>query len=246
MIARNDRWAEQMPKEEWSIYRPVLEECQQARLQFALGGGMAFSYYADMWRNTKDLDLYIRPTDRERAIAILTSCGFEDYHDKVGYDRSWIYRGFKDGLIVDFISSMANHRADVDDQWLHGPTVTIDRMNLNVIPVEELIFAKLYVCQRDRCDWPDLLNILHMHEPIDWERLLERVGDDWPLLSGLLCIFAWLCPVRASALPRSVWRRMGLDLPLEGPECEENSERVRLLESRPWFVPLERHRSKAL
>jgi hypothetical protein len=246
IIARSDSWARQMPEEEWAVYRPVLEQCRASDLPVALGGGLAFSYYSGMWRNTKDMDLYMLPSDVQRGMAILTACGFEDYHSRVGYDRSWIYRGYRDGVIVDLISSMANHRAEVDRKWLAGPTVQIGGLQLRVIPVEELIFAKLYVCQRDRCDWPDLLNILHTQDSINWDHLLERVEDDWPLLSGLLCVFAWLCPTRAAELPSSVWTRLGLNLPLQGPPCENAARRIELLESRPWFVPIERTRTDAL
>ena len=30
-----------------------------------------------------------------------------------------------------------------------------------MLPPEELIWAKLYVLQRDRSDWPDILNLLY-------------------------------------------------------------------------------------
>lgn len=235
-------WASEMPAEEWEVYQPVVEATEREGLPFALGGGLAFSYYAKMWRNTKDLDFYMRHRDVPSMIGLLKHHGFEDYFDTRSYDRSWIYRSSKGDLIIDVIWSMPNHRGDVDVGWVtQGPMTTIRGTPLRILPAEELTWAKLYVFQRERCDWPDLLNVIHGAGPaMDWERLLERVGTDRRLLAGLLCVFSWMCPYRALELPNWLWDRLGLAPPPPGPRCEEGT-RPRMLESRPWFAPLQRH-----
>jgi hypothetical protein len=231
----------QIPQSEWALYRRVLVELKSRSIRSALGGGFAWSYYSGMWRDTKDMDLYILRSDRETAIEVLHAAGFEDYHDRAPYDRGWIYRGYQQGVIVDLIWCLANYRADVTEDWLVEPQVRLKDMQAAALGPEELIFCKLYVIQRERCDWPDLLSLLHAQAPtLRWERLLELVGADVGLVRGLLCVFSWLCPQRAGEAPAWVWERLGLARPEPGPRCDESHERVKLLDARPWFAPLVR------
>jgi len=99
-------------------------------------------------------------------------------------------------------------------------------------PVEELIWAKLYVLQRDRCDWPDIINLIQAaSDTIDWDHLLERLGDDAPLLAAALTVYGWLAPdsllklpVLVELLARPTHRR------------PDATPREKLLDSRPWFT----------
>ncbi len=237
-------WAALIPETEWALYKSVLERVETSGFPFAIGGGFAFSHYAGRWRDTKDIDLYILPRDRASVIAILTDLGFTDFYDRLPYDRGWIYRGFRDGVLVDLIWASANaHHRVTDEQWFaRADWVSIRGVPVRMVPVEELVFTKLYVVQRDRCDWPDLLNVLHSQaHVIDWEHLLFRVGEDARLLGGLLSVFGWVCAPQAHHLPEWVWPRVGLLPPNGGPPCANQQARIRLLDSRDWFGPSRPH-----
>lgn len=228
-----------IPTEEWNVVRPALELVQSRGLRFALGGGFAFSAYSERCRSTKDLDLFVRPCDRDAFVQALTEAGFVDYFEQKAYERSWIYRARRDGAIVDIIWEMANHRAAVDDAWLSGGRqVVVHGMTLDVLPLEELFWAKLYVLQHDRCDWDDLLNLLYfVAEEIDWDHLLARVGEDCELVGAICAVFRWMCPDRASTIPDWVYLKLGL-WP-EAPDCAQSGDsgrdRVKLLDTREWF-----------
>jgi hypothetical protein len=228
-----------VPREDWTYVGPALEKMRSRGLRFALGGGFALSAYSNRVRATKDLDLFVRPEDRQRFIEALTDSGFTDYHETCPYDRSWIYRGYRDRAIVDIIWEMANHRAAVDERWLCGDRcVRLYGTRLRVIPLEELIWAKLYVMQHDRCDWPDLLNLLDSAvDSIDWRRLLLRVGDDTDLLGSLLGSFRWLSPERARAVPGNVLELLGICPEPALPTAGSSADRARLLDSRDWLGP---------
>jgi hypothetical protein len=115
-----------IPDAEWRLYEAILRAAQSAGLPFALGGGFAYSAYSGLWRNTKDIDLYILPEQRQQMIDIVTQQGFTDYFSVKGYDRSWIYRSTRDDVIADIIWDMPNHRAAVDEHWLtHGQMLRI-------------------------------------------------------------------------------------------------------------------------
>ncbi len=221
--------------EQWSVYRQVIAGARRRGIRFALGGGFAVSVYTGQWRASKDLDVYVLPRDREAMIGITARVGLTDYHERVPYDRTWIYRSAKEDIIVDIMWSMANHRAPVDEAWLlRGAAVNVNGEHLRVLPVEEMIWDKLYVMQRDRCDWPDTLNLLYAAGPtLDWRYLLSRVDGDAPLLRALLSVFSWVSPGRACALPRWIWDAIGLPPPEDGPDSHR--ARVDLLDRRTWF-----------
>jgi hypothetical protein len=221
------------------VYREVIRQARAEGVPFAFGGAFATAVYTGDLRNTKDFDFYVTPADREGLKRAITRAGLTDYFDQMPYDRSWIYRGSRGDIIVDAIWAMANHRADVDRQWLEvGKEVVIRGERLRAIPAEELMWSKLYVLQRERCDWPDVLNLLDAQAgSIDWERLLNRLEEDTSLLAGAMSVFAWLAPDRAGTVSSRVWQRLGLQSPGPAPPNLVQS-RANLLDSRPWLTRL--------
>jgi hypothetical protein len=222
--------------EEWEVYRSALNAVRAAKVKFLLGGAFGLAVYTGKWRDTKDLDLLVLERDRDAIIDALTKAGFEDYYDKLAYDRGWIYRSTRDGFIVDVIWRMANRRADVTPDWFENATpVRVHAELLDSVGAEELLWHKLYVMQRERCDWPDILNLLNgVGHQMDWERLVERVGDDQMLLRGVLSAFAWLCPGRIGALPE--WVRSQFQLPGSEDSPSAHQQRIGWLDTRPWFA----------
>jgi len=217
----------------------VIEIAEARKIPIALGGAFAVATYTGCWRNTKDLDLYVLPEHRDAMIAALNDLGFTDYFDVKGYDRWWIYRSHREENIIDVIWAMANHRQQIDELWMSGPEVMLRGHRMKVLPAEAMLWDKLYIMQRDRCDWPDVMNLLYAYGPrVNWELLLGRMGEDVPLMAGALSVFRWLAPGRAAELPSWIWERVGLAE--AGPAMaavDYDKRRVDLLDRRPWFVP---------
>lgn len=223
-------WGDSIADEDWMVYEPVLRQAEAQGIRFALGGAFALGVYTHHLRNTKDLDVYVLPSERDRMIEVVTQCGLSDYYERASYDRSWIYRSYSESRIVDIIWAMPNRRTVVDEQWLiRGPLLEIRNFAVRALPIEELFWAKIYVLQRDRCDWPDVLNLMyHSGERVDWHYLLDRMGSDFPLAAAVLTIFRWLSPDRARQLPGWLWERIGT-------EPSGLGGRPHLLDTRPWF-----------
>lgn len=239
------RWSALIPAAQWTVFLSGTGALEAAGVPFLLHGALALATYTGHWRNTKDVDVVLCASDHERAIAVLQSAGFEDYFDRESYDRKWIFRGFKDGVLFDVIWALPNERVEIDDQWFRRsqPLWLKGRVYASV-PPEELVRVKLYVMQRERCDWVDVLNVLAAAaDRMDWAWLVERMGRDLPLLQGVLSVFNWMCPTRASALPGWLRDQFAL-VPVESDNLAAvESRRVRLFDSRPWFAlhqPLDR------
>ena len=233
---KHTAWTEHIPDSEWAIYDAAIRAVRVTQRPFMLAGAFSLASYTGRWRNTKDIDFYILPEDRDVFVEALTNAGFQDYHLTLPYERHWIYRSFKDDCIVDLIWAMANQRAQVDEEWFeHAPKIRVRDQLLSVAPAEELLWCKLFVLQRDRCDWPDVLNLIHsLGADLDWEHLINRLGDDLPLLAAVLNVYGWLCPGNDLLLPASL-REL---VPHSGKRgaLHEDVSHIRFLDSRPWFV----------
>jgi hypothetical protein len=233
-------WGFRLPDEQWQIYQRVAQEARSAGVRFAFGGAFATAVYTGELRNTKDFDFYVLPEDSERMKGAITRAGLVDHFDRLPYDRSWIYRGSQGDVLVDAIWAMANQRAVVDALWLtRGPSVRIRGEQLRAIPIEELIWSKLYVLQRERSDWGDVLNLVAAQTgSIDWDHLIARLAEDAPLLAAVLAIFGWLDPYRAAEIPARVWDRLGVLPPqIDATAPVDPAARAALLDTRPWFRP---------
>lgn len=230
-------WESRIPDADWVVYRRAMLEAGAAGIRFAFGGAFAAAVYTGHLRNTKDLDLYILSEDRERMVEAMSRAGLQDYFERLPYDRSWIYRASQGDVIVDAIWEMANHRAVVDPVWLsRGPEVSVRGECLRAIPIEELIWSKLYVLQRERSDWGDVFNLIDAQaSAIGWDHLVHRLADDVPLLAAALLVYGWLAPDRAGHIPARVWSRLALPAPRSDPDPELSRWRGNLLDARPWF-----------
>jgi hypothetical protein len=236
------KWPGSILPEQWEIYRQVLDAALEQKIPFALGGAFALAAHTGYWRDTKDLDLYVLPRHRERMIDVVQRVGLTDYYEKIPYDRWWIYRATADGTIVDVIWAMANHRAEIDSLWMSGPKVEIHGRRLRILPLEAMIWDKLYILQRDRCDWPDVMNLFfYAGDHVDWGVILARMGDHIPLLAAALTVFRWIAPGRAQTLPPWLWEKLELPpmptSPLAAELPETDQWRASLLDRRSWFGP---------
>ncbi|MCU1338280.1 MAG: hypothetical protein JWO19_3861 [Bryobacterales bacterium] len=229
-------WSEVVTPEQTTIFETIFREAARKGISFAIGGSLATALHAGISRPTRDLDLYVKPEDKDRTIALLPDLGFSDYYDQLPYDRGWIYRGVSGDIIVDVIWQMANRRAVVDECWIsRGPLIACGAKHVRVLPIEELIWTKLYVLQKDRCDWPDILNLLEFSfDTIDWRYLAGRVGEDLPVLQAVLDVYSWLHPNLDGRLPEWLRGRNGAGH-VPAPE-NVTRERAAILDSRPWLI----------
>jgi hypothetical protein len=236
--AKSLRGFERIPLAQLKFYEAVLDAATRTGEKFALGGAFAWAAYSGYLRNTKDIDLYVPESKKDLFIAAVKSIGATDYYDTLAYDRGWIFRSTKDEYIADLIWAMANYVRPVDDDYFRGSTsMTLLGADHAVIPAEELMLNKLFIMQRTRCDWFDVFNVLYgMEDKLDFERFINKMGENKALLASALGVFCWLCPARVGLFPKTIWESLGIEKPkIDGPDIDLT--RVRYLDSRPWFIP---------
>jgi hypothetical protein len=139
---------------------------------------------------------------------------------------------------VDLIWTTPNRLTKVTPSWIERSTKTTLRGSpFQVVPVEELIWVKLFVMQRSRCDWPDVLNILRVYgAKVDWKHLLSLAGSEIDILRAALTLFNWTSPPGSLKLPTWVRKKFDLKPRVRQRGALAERERVALLDSRAWYA----------
>jgi hypothetical protein len=185
-----------------SFYVRVMGVLDEQGIDYVVGGGYAMAYYTGIRRNTKDLDIFVRPRDQKRALAVLSEAGFGTEY----FYPFWIAKALQGDSFVDIIYSSANGLCEVDAEWFsHALDVDVLGYPARLVPAEEQLFSKAFVQDRDRFDGADLLHlILCRGEQFDWSRLLRRFAGHERVLLSFLVLFGYVYPSEPQCIPRWV------------------------------------------
>lgn len=193
----------EFPPEQRALFCEVLEHLNQAGIPYVVSGAFALQQHTGIWRNTKDLDLFLISETVPEALRHLQEQGFEtEIRDPV-----WLAKAHRDGYFVDLITGMSNAVITVDQSWLDrsSPCVVLG-VKTRVLAAEELIASKLFVNFRERFDGADVVHIIYgTRGKIDWSRLLQLVGEHWELLLWELMLFHYVYPAKQDYVPRRIW-----------------------------------------
>ncbi|HSE03918.1 MAG TPA: nucleotidyltransferase [Methylomirabilota bacterium] len=205
------------------FYRRVLEELNAASIPFLVGGGHALERYLGIGRSVKDLDLFMRERDVPAALAhVGRRLG---YRTEVTFPH-WLAKIQRDEHDhIDVIFSSGNSVCPVDDDWFrHAVPATVMGQAVRLCPVEETIWSKAFVMERERYDGADIAHLIHARaEQIDWTRLARRFGPNWRVLLSHLILFGFIYPSERRRIPEPLMRR-----------C------LQLLEQEMWQAPARR------
>jgi Nucleotidyl transferase of unknown function (DUF2204) len=187
------------------FYRRVLRELTAGGIDFLVGGGYALERYLGIGRLVKDLDLFLRAADVQKALDHLGR--------RLGCDAEltfphWLGKVRKRGDHVDFIFNAGNGVCVVDDDWFNYavPSRVLD-VPVLLCPVEEMIWSKAFVMERERYDGADVAHLLHACAgSLDWDRLSQRFGKHWRILFAHLTLFGFIYPSERRRIPEAVMR----------------------------------------
>jgi hypothetical protein len=191
------------PAERRSLCREVLGHLNRANLPYVVAGAFALQQHTGIWRDTKDLDLFVPAAVVAKALRHLEEMGFEiEISDPV-----WLAKAHRDGYYVDFITGMSNAIITVDQSWIdRGAESAVLGVRARVLAAEELIASKLFVNFRERFDGADIAHLIYgTRGRLDWTRLRQIAGAHWEILLWALILFHYVYPSQQDYVPREVW-----------------------------------------
>jgi hypothetical protein len=183
------------------FYRRVMATLTEHELPFLVAGAYALRHHTGISRQTKDLDLFVKRDDIEQVLSTLEQAGFRT---ELTFSH-WLGKVYDDNSseFIDIIFSSGNGVATVDDDFFtHAPHGSCFDVTIRWCPVEEMIWSKAFVMERERFDGADVAHLLHAcGASLDWQRLLERFGAHWRMLFAHVVLFGFIYPNERDRIP---------------------------------------------
>jgi len=193
-----------LPKKQEALFREVLTLLEKNKVPLAVSGAFALREHTGICRDTKDLDIFLPGEEISRALTCLVADGFECEI----FDPVWLAKAHRYGYYVDLITGMSNAVIVVEPSWIErAQPCTLLGVNTRLLAAEELIASKLFVTRRERFDGADVAHVIYATGgKLDWDRILQHVGEHWEILLWSLLLFHYVYPTHANYVPRSLWR----------------------------------------
>jgi hypothetical protein len=189
-----------------TFYRRTLHVLSDARVPFLVGGSHALLEYTGIVRETKDFDLFVRKDDVEPALNALREAG---YGTEITFPH-WLAKATHGEDVVDLVFASGNGVCRVDDAWFEfAVEADVLGMPVKIAPVEELLWQKSFVMERERYDGADVAHILRScAESLAWERVIARFDRHWELLLSHLVLFGFIYPSERQRVPEFVMQSL--------------------------------------
>jgi hypothetical protein len=189
-----------------AFYRRTLHVLSDARVPFLVGGSHALLTYTGIVRETKDFDLFLRRSDLDNGLDALRQSG---YHTELTFPH-WLAKAKQGNDVVDLVFSSGNGVCRVDDEWFtNALEAEVLGMPVKIAPVEELLWQKSFVMERERYDGADVAHVLRScAESLDWDRVMRRFESYWELLLAHLIMFGFIYPSDRHRIPDRVMNEL--------------------------------------
>ncbi len=181
------------------FYGDTIHMLRDAGVPFVVGGAFALKHYAGVERGTKDLDVFLCRRDLRRALEALQERGYST-EDTFPH---WLAKAYCGDHFVDFIHASANGLCQVDESWMERAVrITIFEQPALLCPIEEVIWSKCFVMERERFDGADINHLIVARgDTLEWQRLIDLFGKHWRILLGHLVLFGFVYPRERTKVP---------------------------------------------
>jgi hypothetical protein len=188
-----------IPEAERALYRDALRALNAAGVPYVVAGAYAIYEHTGIYRETKDLDLFVEPEHVIAAARALRGLGMTTRLEQ----PHWLAKAVAGRHFVDVIYGMGNGLALIDRDWYrHSRPAILAATPVRVAPPEELIWHRLFISERHRQDMADIVHLVaSVGGLIDWGRLIEKTGEHWPLLLVQLEMFKYIYPELKGGVP---------------------------------------------
>jgi Nucleotidyl transferase of unknown function (DUF2204) len=224
--------------EQERLFREVIELMRRNKVQCVVSGAFALHEHTGIWRDTKDLDLFMPPSEAGRALKLLRSEGFATEIT----DPVWLAKAHRGDYYVDLITGMSNAVVRVDYSWIkHAVRSEVFGIAIRVLAPEELIASKVFVTRRERFDGADICHIIYgTRGKFDWRRLLRHIGEHWHMLLWCLILYQYVYPAHTKYVPREIWDELLQRFQVELKHPNNHSEfRGSLIDERMFAIDVE-------
>lgn len=198
-VTHGDFW---VPEAEREVYKAALRTLNERGVPYVVAGAYAIYEHTGIYRETKDLDVFMQPEHLVDAARALREGGFTTRLEQ----PHWLAKAFRGEPFIDLIFGMGNGLALIDEGWYrHSRPAILAATPVRVAPAEELLWHRLFIHERHRQDMGDIVHLIAcVGYAMDWARLLERVAEHWPLLLAQVMIFQYVYPEVDGAIPHWV------------------------------------------
>jgi hypothetical protein len=220
------------------FYVGALRKLEATGVPFLVGGAFAFSHYTHVTRDTKDIDVFVR---KEDCVRVLEAFERLVYATELPFPH-WLGKIHDGEFFMDLIFSSGNGLARVDDLWFeHSVKTNLLGLIVRLTPVEEMVWSKAFIQERERSDGADVLHLLRETGPsLDWPRLLMRFGDHWRVLLSHLVLFGYVYPDKRDSVPGWVMEELLRRLSVSRPNLQNDVCYGTLLSREQYLHDLER------
>ena len=193
-----------IPAEQQTLFREVLALLEHHRIGYAVAGAFALQEHTGIYRDTKDLDLFLTAENAALALRLLREQGY----DCEVCDPVWLFKAHRNGFFVDLITGMSNAAIVVDDSWIRlAKPAFVHGIQTRVLAAEELVASKLFIARRERFDGADIAHVIYGTQGnLDWQRILRLAGAHWEMLLWALVLFRYVYPAQTAYVPAALWR----------------------------------------
>lgn len=196
----------ELEPEQEEAYREALLALNQNGVKYAVGAAFARNAYTHIWRPTKDLDIFVKAEDLKAAMEALQKAGYQTEL----LEPHWLAKAWKGSYFIDLIFGTGHNQILVNDDLLAGSIpAELFGVKTQMTPIEELIAAAAFIKERKRLDLPDAMHLILASEGrLDWQRILDRLGDHRQLLLIDLLTFDYIYPGHADYLPKDLIQQL--------------------------------------
>jgi len=197
------------------FYVAALGKLDEENIPYVVGGGYAMAHYTGIARNTKDLDIFVKPSDHKRVLEVMEQAGYRTEY----FYPFWIAKALCGESFIDILYNSGNGLCPVDDDWFkYASNFEIHGYPSRLCPPEEQLFSKAFVMDRDRFDGTDVNHIIFAQGiTMDWRRLLRRFKTHERVLMAHLMLFGYAYPSERGRVPEWVMGELEQAIRKEGP-----------------------------
>src|SRR6185437_16090906 len=198
-VTHGDFW---VPDAERELYKTALSALNAAGIAYVVAGAYAIYEHTGIYRETKDLDVFVEPTHLVDAMRALKAAGLRARLEQ----PHWLAKATRGDLFIDMIFGMGNGLAMIDHDWYrYSRPAILAATPVRVAPAEELLWHRLFISERHRQEMADIVHLMVcVGHAMDWNRILHKTAEHWALLLAQVQMFDYVYPEHRDGVPRWV------------------------------------------